>query len=327
MIISKTPFRISFVGGGSDIASFYQQHGGAVVSTTINKYIYITVNKSFDDKIRIKYSRAEEVNQPSRLKHRRAGEILKLLGIDKSIEISSLADIPSKGTGLGSSSSFTVGLLHALYAYKEKYASPEKLASKACEIEIELLGEPIGKQDQYSAAFGGLNIIRFNPDESVNIDPIICKKKTISHLEENLILFYTGITRKASSILLNQKENLVNNKKKITIMKEMVKNAIDLAVELQKDNVQAFGEILHHNWLLKKEMANGISNQKIDFWYDKAMRAGAKGGKLLGAGGGGFLLFYAPKEKHGALKKTLSSLRHTDFKFEFEGSKIIFVHD
>ncbi len=326
MIIAKTPFRMSFVGGGSDMASYYREYGGAVISTSINKYVYVTVNKSFDDKIRLKYSKVEEASKPFQLKHQRAGEILNYLGIEGSIEISSLADIPSKGTGLGSSSSFTVALLHALHTYKEEYASPEQLAQEACMIEIEKLGEPIGKQDQYAAAYGGLNIIRFNPDDSVCVDPIICRKDTITTLENNLIAFYTGITRNASNILQHQKNNL-EKKSKITIMKKMVGLTNFLAEEIQKNNVDAFGQILHENWMLKKEMAEGISNPKIDQWYDCAIKAGALGGKLLGAGGGGFLLFYAPKHQHNSIRRALSNLKFVDFGFDFQGSKIIFIHD
>jgi len=327
MIIAKTPFRMSFVGGGSDLASYYHENGGAVISTSIDKYIYVTVNKSFDDKIRLKYSKVEEVAKPFQLKHKRAGEILNMLGIEKAIEISSLADIPSKGTGLGSSSSFAVALLHALHTYKQEFVSPEQLAREACKIEIDLLGEPIGKQDQYAAAYGGLNLIKFNPDDSVCIDPIICKKETIQKLENNLLMFYTGMTRNASSILSNQKENFDQKNNKMTIMKKMVNFVDILAEELQKNNINAFGKILHENWMLKQEMAEGISNSKINRWYNAAIKAGATGGKLLGAGGGGFLLFYAPKEKHNSIKRALSTLREIDFGFDFQGSKIIFIHD
>lgn len=309
------------------MSSFYNEHGGAVISTTIDKYIYVTVNKSFDDKIRLKYSKVEEVDSPSEFEHKRAGEILNLVGIKKAIEISSLADIPSKGTGLGSSSSFTVALLHALHTYKGEYASPETLASEACKIEIDVLKEPIGKQDQYAAAYGGLNIIKFNPDDSVCVDPIICKKDSIKKLEKNLLMFYTGITRSASNILQHQKNNLEQNANKISIMKEMVGLTEELAEELQKNNVDAFGEILHENWMLKKEMAEGISTPTIDDWYQNALKAGATGGKLLGAGGGGFLLFYAPTARHESVKKALGELRPIDFNFDLQGSKIIFIHD
>lgn len=327
MIIAKTPFRMSFVGGGSDLASFYREYGGAVVSTSIDKYIYVTVNKSFDNKIRLKYSKVEEVDSPKQLEHKRAGEIMKMLGVNKAIEISSLADIPSKGTGLGSSSSFTVAMLQALHTYNGEYASPEVLSQEACKIEIDILGEPIGKQDQYAAAYGGLNIIKFNPDDTVSVDPIICKKSTITKLENNLVMFYTGITRSASDILKHQKDNLEKKSNKVEIMRKMVGLTETLATELQKNNVNAFGKILHENWLLKREIANGITNHQIDRWYSKALKAGASGGKLLGAGGGGFLLFYAPKSRQEELKRALKDLRPIDFKFDFQGSKIIFIHD
>ncbi|MDO8513845.1 MAG: GHMP kinase [bacterium] len=327
MIIAKTPIRISFAGGGSDLHSFYKNQLGAVVSTTIDKYIFVTVNKNFDAGVKLKYSKSEDVKKVTQLKHNRAKAILNYLKLDGGLEISSLADIPSKGTGLGSSSSFTVALLHALHTYKQEYASPEQLAQEACRIEIDILKEPIGKQDQYAAAYGGLNFIQFNPDKSVFVDPIICKQETILKLEGNLLILFTGITRSASSILSSQKKNMETETKKTQIMKKMVALARDLKNELQKNNVEVFGQILHENWLLKKEMASGISNDKIDYWYNKAMKAGATGGKLLGAGGGGFLLFYAPKEKHDAIKRSLKSLRPLDFKFDYQGSKIIFIHD
>jgi len=327
MIITKTPFRMSFVGGGSDLESYYGNKVGAVVSTTIDKYVFITLNKNFDKGINLKYSQVEKVENISDLQHDRAREVLKMLKITDSLEISSLADIPSKGTGLGSSSSFTVGLLQALHAYKGEYASPEKLAQEACQIEIDILGEPIGKQDQYAAAYGGLNLIQFNPDGSVAVDPIICKKDTIQELESNILMFYTGITRSASNILADQKKNLEADKNKALVMDKMVKLAFDLKNELQENNVSAFGEILNENWNLKKQMASGVSTPAIDDWYDLAMKAGATGGKLLGAGGGGFLMFYAPKDKHVQVRQSLNMLRPIDLKFDYQGSKVIFIHD
>lgn len=326
MIISKTPLRMSFVGGGSDMASFYQEEPGAVVTTAIDKYIYITVKNRFEDGFRISYSKTEIVSKVEEIEHRLVRAALQKLGFINGFEITTMADIPSKGTGLGSSSSFTVGLLNALHAYRKEFSSAENLARESCEMEIIICQDPIGKQDQYIAAYGGFNFIQFNSDESVFIDPIICSQKTLNKLQDNLLIFYTGRTRNASEILKEQNNNLKNNPSKKLILKKMVRLAFDLKSELQKNNIDSFGEILHENWILKKELSANISNIAIDEWYDKALKAGAVGGKLLGAGGGGFLIFYADKEKHHAIKSSLSDLRHVEIQFERQGSKIIFIH-
>lgn len=326
MIISKTPLRMSFVGGGSDLASFYEKTPGAVVSVTINKHIYITVNKKFDNRIRLSYSKTEDVDSIDKIKHNIVRESLKKLRFNGGLEITSIADIPSKGTGLGSSSSFAVGIFNALYAYKKEFASQETLAINACELEIESLKEPIGKQDQYAAAYGGFNFIQFNPDGSVSVNPIICLKETRKRLEDNLLMFYTGITRSASEILKKQKKNTQANKRNFSIMKKMVDLTFILRDEIQKNNLESFGKILHENWMLKKEMAEGISNSVIDNWYETGIKNGALGGKILGAGGGGFLMFYAPQEKHQQIIDALPRLRPMDFEFEYQGSKIIFIH-
>lgn len=325
MIISRTPLRVSFVGGGSDLPSFYEHEPGAVVSTAIDKYIYITVNKKFDKKIRASYSITEFVDEPDQLKHELIREALKLLKINGGIEITSISDIPSRGTGLGSSSTYTVGLLNALYAYKGKYAPVERLASEACKIEIDFCGKPIGKQDQYAAAYGGLNYIQFNPDESVFVDPIICKPETKQKLEENLLMLYTGITRKADNILENQCRNVRGKVEKRRCLSRMVSLAGDLRDALRNNDLSSFGGLLHQNWLEKKTLAGGISNPRIDKWYETARRKGAVGGKILGAGGGGFLLLYAPKSKHKVITEALSELRPVGIKLEPQGSKIIYV--
>ncbi|HTL15983.1 MAG TPA: GHMP kinase [Patescibacteria group bacterium] len=327
MIISRTPLRMSFVGGGSDLPAYYRRFGGAVVSTAINKFVYITVNEKFDHRIRLSYSRTEEASSVLRVKHPLVREAMKLLQIEGGLEITSIADIPSKGSGLGSSSSFTVGLLHALHAYSGRYASAEQLATEACQIEIERCREPIGKQDQFAAAFGGFNFIEFNPDESVFVEPILCKRETLQRLQENLIVFYTGITRSASGILKNQQAGLELEKRKQEMLGRMVELARQLKTELQKNNLDAFGEIIHTNWELKKGLAREISTTVIDDWYNKARKHGAVGGKLLGAGTGGFLMFYAPREKHEAVARALSDLRQIEMRFEPQGSRIIFVHN
>ena len=327
MIISRTPLRMSFVGGGSDLPVFYRKFGGAVVSTAIARFVYVTVNPKFDEKIRVSYSRTEEAKSVDRIKHPLVREALKLLEISGGIEITSVADIPAKGSGLGSSSSFTIGLLHALHAFAGRSASAEKLARQSCEIELDRCGEPIGKQDQYAAAFGGFNFIQFNQDDSVSVEPIICKRETRRKLEEGILVFYTGITRSASAVLKTQHEVIRSQKAKQAAMKRMVALAHDLKAELQKNNLEAFGEILHENWELKRNLFSAISSPEIDRWYQRARKAGAGGGKLLGAGSGGFLMFYAPPERHEAIAQQLKELRRVRFGFEPQGSKIIFVHD
>lgn len=327
MIISKTPLRMSFAGGGSDLPVFYREFGGAVVSTAIDKFVYVTVNKKFDEKIRISYSKTEEAKSVGRIKHPLVRESMKMLGIGGGVEITSIADIPAKGTGLGSSSAFTVGLLNALHAYASRHASADKLARESCEIEIDRCGEPIGKQDQYAAAFGGFSFIQFNPNDSVSVEPIICQRATLRQLEQNLIVFYTGITRSASAILKTQQHAVASQKSKREAMIRMVALARQLKTELQRNNLNAFGEIIHENWLLKRGLTRGVSSDLIDGWYARARKAGAVGGKLLGAGAGGFLMFYAPQTRHGAIAHELKNLRRVKFGFETQGSKIIFVHD
>ncbi|MBI4049949.1 MAG: GHMP kinase [Candidatus Doudnabacteria bacterium] len=327
MIISKTPLRISFVGGGSDLRSFYEQaeEGGAVVTTAINKHIYVSVNKKFDNSIRVSYSKTEEVEYAEDLEHPIVREVLKLLNL-YGLEITSVADIPSRGTGLGSSSAFTVGLLRALHAYQRKFITAEELAEQAARIEIEILKEPIGKQDQYGTAIGGLKLLRFHRDGQVSVEPIFCLRETCHALEKNMMLLYTGLTRSAGAILSRQQANMAADQKKHELMKKMVQLAHDLHRELKQNRHETFGDILHANWMYKKELAEGITSPEIDLWYETARRHGATGGKLLGAGGGGFLLIYAPQEKHETIKRALPDLRRVDFQFENQGSQIIFIH-
>ena len=323
MIISRTPLRISFTGGGSDIPVYYQKFGGAVISTAINKYIYVNVNKKFDNDIRVGYSKNEEVSTVAEIEHPLVRASMEYLGLEGGIEITTIADIPSRGTGLGSSSSFTVGLLHALNAYLGRYISSEQLGSDSCHIEIERCREPIGKQDQYAAAYGGFNLIKFNPDDTVVVSPIICKPETLSRIEVNTLIFYTGITRSASNLLKQQSIEVAEQTTKQEVMHRMVELTHDLANELQRDNIDSFGDILHENWLLKKSLTSGISNNNIDLWYEIALQAGALGGKILGAGAGGFLLIYALEESHVAIKKALKMLRLISVSFDPLGSQII----
>jgi D-glycero-alpha-D-manno-heptose-7-phosphate kinase len=309
MIISRTPLRISFVGGGSDLEAFYRHEPGAVVSTAINKYMYITVNPKFDRKIRASYSRTEIVGSVDELEHELIREGLKLVGIPGAIEITSISDIPSQGTGLGSSSSYTVGLLNALYAYQGHLAGAERLARECCHIEIERCGHPIGKQDQYIAAYGGLKYIRFNSDESVFVDPIICTRQTRECLQKRLLLLYTGLTRRSGSILSEQRRNTENDESKRRTLSKMVALAEQLREALLCDDLDGFGEALHAGWIEKCRLASGITRPCIDEWYKTARAHGAIGGKISGAGGGGFLLLYIP------------------FEFEPQGSKLIYVEE
>ncbi len=322
MIITRTPFRVSFAGGGSDIPSFYEKHGGCVLSTSINKYMYISVHPSFAkmDTI-LKYSKTEIVGDVSEINHAYFKEVLEMLRVD-GVEITSTADVPA-GTGLGSSSSFTVGLLHSLYSYKGKFVSKEKLAQKACEIEITRLGNPIGKQDQYAAAYGGLNFYQFNRDGSVMVEPIIMRSELYSELESNLMMFYTGQLHSASEILKEQGINITVGDKEKNQLK-MCELARELRDELHMNNIDAMGEILNESWKLKKTLANGISNPSIDEYYELAMKHGAIGGKLLGAGGGGFLLFYVPKKRQPEVRSALN-LTQMPMAFDRQGSAVIHV--
>jgi D-glycero-alpha-D-manno-heptose-7-phosphate kinase len=326
MIISRTPLRMSFTGGGSDLPVFYREYGGAVISTAIDKYVYVNVNKKFDSGIRIGYSRNEEVQRVEDIEHQIVRETMLHLALRGGVEITTIADIPSKGTGLGSSSSFAVGLLHALNAYIGKYVSSEQLGKDSCYIEIDKCGEPIGKQDQYAAAFGGFNLIEFNRDDTVVVSPIICRMETLREIENNILVFYTGMTRKASSLLARQSSELSNSLTKQLALRRMVELTYELKRELENNNADAFGEILHENWVLKKSLTDGVSSPEIDNWYSLACGAGALGGKILGAGSGGFLMIYAPNRKHPAIRSALSMLQTFKIGFEPLGSRIIFYH-
>lgn len=323
MIVSKTPLRMSYVGGGSDLPSFYRNEIGAVLSTTIDKYIYVAVNKKFDGKIRLSYSKTEEVEEISQIEHPLVREALTMLSIPGGIEIASMADIPSRGSGLGSSSSFTVALLNALYAFKNQSISKETLAKQTCEIEIERCGEPIGKQDQYAAAYGGLNLIRFHPDNSVSVDPVICGPDIIKRIDEATLVFFTGRTRSASTVLKNQSDAMRFENCRI-LMRRMVELAFELKKELESGDVENFGSILDENWKLKAQLTSGISDPQIDEWYRKGIQAGASGGKLLGAGNGGFIMFYASPERHTKIKLALSELTPIKFGFDRNGAQIVF---
>jgi D-glycero-alpha-D-manno-heptose-7-phosphate kinase len=327
MIISKSPFRVSFAGGGSDLATFYRKDYGAVVSSSIDKYVYLALHRFFEDRYLLKYARTESVATVDEIQHPLIRECLKITRCQEFLEITSFADIPASGSGLGSSSAFCVGLINAITAFQRNLAGKEFLAAKACEVEIERMGEPIGKQDQYASAYGGLNYIRFNADDSVQVTPILLSKGERASLDASLLMFYTGITRKASSVLAEQNQNLESDSDKYDSMCRIRDGADRLASALADGNLNAIGHEMNQGWELKKTMARGISSPELDGIYTEAMAAGALGGKLLGAGGGGFFLFYCPPEKQPGLLAALSRLRQVPIELDREGSRIIFVED
>ena len=324
MIVTKTPLRITFTGGGTDLPSFYKEYGpGTVISAAINKYIYIIVNKKFDGKIRISYSITEIVDNVDQIKHPSVREALRLLGISGGIEIVSISDIPSEGTGLGSSSTFLVGLLNALHAFKGEKTSKKQLAEEAVKIEREILKEPGGKQDQYISSFGGIQYMEFKKDESVMLKPISLSETSKRRLKDNLLMLYTGSQRKSTEIHKLQAQEVPNKVESYSKMREITSDLYD---SFEKDIIDNTGRLLHENWILKKQLAQSISNPEIDFLYNSALKEGAQGGKLIGAGGSGFLLFYAEKEKHNNIKNSLK-LNAEPFDFDNQGSRIAYIAD
>lgn len=323
MVISRTPLRISFVGGGSDLHSFASRYGGAVLSTTIDKYIYVVVNERFEDDIRVSYSRTEIVDSVAKLKHDLVREALRLAGLPRRVEIVTIADVPSRGTGLGSSSAVTIGVLNALYAYQGILKAPGELAAEAAHIEIEILGRPIGKQDQYASAFGGLQLLRFGPGDAVDCQPLILTDEARLRLERSLLLFYTGRQRSAAKVLdeIDASMSTRATKRNLERLRDL---AYELYDEISRGNVDAVGEHLHKGWEQKRRLP-GVTNSKVDRWYQDARTAGATGGKLLGAGGGGFMLFYAPRDRHEAIRRALAHLREVPIRFESTGSRITHI--
>ncbi len=324
MIVTRTPFRISFGGGGSDLPAFYREEPGMVLTAAIDKYVYLTVKKAFGEGYRISYSRTELRGRIEEIEHPIVRECLKLVPAPQGLEIVSIADLPAS-TGMGSSGSFTVGLLGALNAMSGRVVSAAHLAGNACDIEINRLGEPVGKQDQYIAAYGGLQFIQFLPDGSVSVDPVICPMEVRAELSRRLLLFYTGATRVASSVLHRQNERTEVNRGNLRELCRVAREMRDVLVAGRDLNV--FGHLLNEAWQLKKGLESTISNPSIDGWYGTALEAGALGGKLLGAGGGGFLLFFCEPHFQGRLKSALAELRHVPFGFEPQGSKVIYVGD
>ena len=321
MIISQTPLRVSLLGGGTDLKEYYKINGGFVVSTAIDKYLYIILKERFDDMIYVNYSTKERVDSPGKIKHDLAKEALIKTGVDKGIEITMLADIPSEGSGLGSSSSLIVGLLNALYMYQGIQVTAERLASEACDIEIKKCKKPIGKQDQYIAAYGGLCSFNFKKTGKVEVKRLNVTESESRVMGSNMLLFYTGITRKSSKILSEQKTKTKSRIKELNQIKSLAVQAADAINSKRYDRI---GSFLKKNWDLKKKLSSNISNTFIDSMYQKALKAGALGGKISGAGGGGFLLLYCKREDQNNIRRALKGYREMPFLLEKDGSKIIF---
>jgi D-glycero-alpha-D-manno-heptose-7-phosphate kinase len=324
MIVTRTPVRIPLGGGGTDLPSYYTQYGGFLTSAAIDKYIYVTVNKRFEPSFRISYSQTEICDSADEIKHPIVREAVKLLGIERGIEITSIADVPSN-TGLGTSSAFTVGLLNALHTYRREKLSAKELAEEACYIEIQLLREPIGKQDQYAAAFGGIISMEIDRLGNVELKPVLLSEDTLDQLESNTLLFYTGIRRNASEVLASQsqaasldKEKVIESMHKIKDIGRQIKRAFEA------ENLAHFGELLDLHWQTKKQLSDKISQSQMDEWYHAARQNGALGGKIMGAGGGGFFMFYCNNDKNGFRKLMgKQGLKEMRFRIDFEGSKVL----
>lgn len=323
MIITQTPLRISFAGGGTDFADYYKIDGGCVISSAIDKYIYVVIKERFDDKIRVGYSKTEMVDSVDDVEHELVRECLRKTGITHGVEISTMADIPSEGSGLGSSSSVTVGLLNAMYTYKGEPRPASVLAEEACEIEIDILGKPIGKQDQYIAAFGNMRFISFMPSGDIKTDMVTIDPEARERLGGNLLLFFTGVTRNSSKILCHQKQNIGSRMSSLNGIRAQAESVHKYIIDGQIDKI---GEILNEGWLLKKTLAKNVSNGAVDEMYETAMAAGAIGGKIAGAGGGGFLLLYCGPERQAAVRESMKGigLKELSFRLERDGTKVIF---
>ncbi|HXY47015.1 MAG TPA: GHMP kinase [Thermoplasmata archaeon] len=323
MIITRTPLRISFAGGGTDLPSFYRTHGGgAVTSAAIDRYIHVLVNQKFDRSIRIAYSRTENVDRLDDIHHELVREAMRTTGVHDSLEVHTIADIPGEGTGIGSSSTLTVGLLNALHAFRGTLKDPAQLAEEACEIEIDRLGGALGKQDQYIAAFGGIQYFEFHSDDSVGVFPIPLSKADREALSDHLSLFYTGITRRANGILQQQSSRTEANRESLERIRRLAGEARDAIVARAWERL---GAVLDEGWQLKRGLTNGISNETIDRTYAAARAAGAWGGKVTGAGGGGFLFFLHPPDRRRQIADALSPMRHLSVRITPEGSRILFV--
>jgi D-glycero-alpha-D-manno-heptose-7-phosphate kinase len=321
MIISQTPLRVSFAGGGTDFSRYYREHEGAVVSSAIDKYVYVVVVPRFDELIIVNYTKKETVENVRDLKHELVREAMLRAGVENGVEITTLADVPSEGSGLGSSSTVTVGLLHALSAYKGRLVTAEQLAREACEIEIDICGKPIGKQDQYIAAYGGVCQFTFRKDDSVDVRQFRRSPELFHGLSRNIMLFYTGRTRKAGNILSVQDQRTDVNLEQLHCLKAL---AARTAEALDRLRLWEVGRVLNDGWQLKRQLAEGISSPEIEGMYDLALSAGASGGKICGAGGGGFLLLYCDPAHHKAVRKAMEGYRELPISLDPDGSKIIF---
>jgi D-glycero-alpha-D-manno-heptose-7-phosphate kinase len=321
MIISQTPLRISFVGGGTDMPSYYENTPGMVISTTIDKYLFVIINERFDDRIYINYMKKEIVNDVNEIEHELVREAMKMTGVVKGVEITMLADIPSTGSGLGSSSTLTVGLLNALYNYLGKQVTAEQLASEACKIEIDILKKPIGKQDQYIAAYGGVNKFIFKRDGTVESIPLNLSRDNRIKLGSNILLHFTNITRKADSILSDQKNNIQDN---LALLDSLANLVGELENEFSVENWDALGLLLKQNWDIKKNLAKGITMPEIDDMVNIALKNGAIGVKIAGAGGGGFLLSYVPRYEQDNFRKAMNNYMELPFMLEPFGSRIVY---
>jgi len=321
LIIVQTPLRISFFGGGTDFRAFFMQEGGCVLSSAIDKYIFVTIKQRFDNKLRIGYTQTEMVDEVDQIHHDLIRESLHQTRIDRGVEITTMGDIPSEGSGLGSSSTVTVGALHAMYAYLGEIVPAERLAREACAIEIETLKRPIGIQDQYIAAYGGLRFFEFLPDGQVTSERIKLSPEAQRALNDNFMLFFTGVSRNSSSILKEQVDNL---KDRLSVLREIKHMAYEARCAIETENIDTLGVLLHESWELKKRLAGTISNGSINEMYEMARGAGAIGGKIAGAGGGGFLLLYVPRESQNKVRMKLNRLQELPFRLEADGTKVIF---
>jgi D-glycero-alpha-D-manno-heptose-7-phosphate kinase len=321
VIIVQTPLRISFFGGGTDFPSFFSEEGGCVLSSAIDKYIFVSVKERFDDKLRIGYTQTEMVDCVDEIQHELIRESLRMTGIRSSLEVTTMGDIPSEGSGLGSSSTVTVGALHAMYTYLGEMVSAETLAREACKIEIDLLKKPIGIQDQYIAAYGNLRYFEFLPDGQVKVEKVQLDPESRRAFNDRFLLFFTGVSRRADNILKEQKANI---KDRVVILRELKQMVFEARQVLAGGDFDTFGRLLHESWILKKSLAGSITNGAIDDLYELARRNGAIGGKITGAGGGGFLLLYVPYENQLSVRKALCELRELPFRLEADGTKVIF---
>lgn len=321
MIITQTPLRISFFGGGTDFRDYFEREGGWVLSSAIDKYIYVIIKERFDDNIRVGYTKTELVQEVDELEHELVRECLRRTGITKGVEISTMGDIPSEGSGLGSSSTVTVGLLNAMYNYLGMAKDAETLAREACAVEIDVLGKPIGIQDQYIAAYGGQRFFKFCEDGKVDVQHVDLDEHQKRRLNQNVMLFFTGVTRKAETVLGEQLQNIPSRLDTLAGIKQL---ALDANIHLCTGELDEFGRLLHKGWLLKKQMARRITNGTIDELYQRALDAGALGGKITGAGGGGYLLLYCPHQYQDSVRRALCELSELRFNLERDGSKVIF---